>query len=106
MLQAAGGSGYNLYSYSGVPVVYSLSEPWGARAWWPCKDYPDDKATFNIYLSVPSDLFAASNGNYIGYSDETLWGEPYTRFHWEENYPMAPYLFSIAASESPSRWQS
>lgn len=83
----------------GIPVIFSLSEPWSARAWWPCKDYPDDKALFEIYLSVPQNLFAASNGDYLGYTDETRWSAPYRRYHWRENYEMATYLFSIAATE-------
>ena len=31
-------------SHAGVPWVYSLSEPYGAKDWWPCKDDPSDKA--------------------------------------------------------------
>lgn len=85
-------------SYSGSPVVYSLSEPWSARAWWPCKDYPDDKAIFDIYLSVPAALTAASNGTYLGYTEETRWAAPYRRYHWQERYAMSTYLASIAAS--------
>ncbi len=85
-------------SQNGEPVIYSLSEPWGARTWWPCKDYPDDKATFDIHLAVPPTLFAASNGNYLGYTDEMHWDETYRSYHWRENYPMTTYLASIAAT--------
>ena len=95
----AANPGLFLSDYAGTPVVYSLSEPWGARTWWPCKDYADDKATFELYLSVPSQFFAASNGNYLGYTEETKWSLPYRRYHWRENYPMTTYLASIAASE-------
>ncbi len=82
-----------------VPVIYSLSEPWSARTWWPCKDYPDDKATFDIALSVTPGIFAASNGNFIGQADTVCWAQIYTKYRWKENHPMAPYLFSIAATE-------
>jgi len=85
-------------SQNSVAMIYSLSEPWSARTWWPCKDYPDDKATFDLYLSVPSDLVAASNGDYLGFTEETRWGEPYRKYHWRENYPMTTYLASIAAT--------
>lgn len=95
----ADNAGLFFSSYNGTPVVYSLSEPWGARTWWPCKDYPDDKADFELYLSVPAQYFAASNGDYLGYTEETKWSQPYRRYHWQENYPMATYLASIAASE-------
>jgi aminopeptidase N len=86
-------------SYSGSPVYYSLSEPWSARTWWPCKDYPDDKATFEIYFSVPAGMFAASNGTYLGYTEEQQWGQNYRRYHWVEGHPMPTYLASIAASD-------
>ncbi len=72
---------------AGYPLIYSLSEPWSARGWWPCKDYPDDKATFDLYFSVPVPLFATSNGTYLGYTDETRWSAPYRRYHWREDYP-------------------
>jgi aminopeptidase N len=91
--------GLYFVTQSSIDVIYSLSEPWSARTWWPCKDYPDDKATFEIYLAVPSNLFAASNGTYLGYDDVTRWSEPYRRYHWQESYVMPPYLFSIAATE-------
>jgi aminopeptidase N len=86
-------------THDGAPVAYSLSEPWSARTWWPCKDYPDDKATFDIALAVRPPLFAASNGEFIGQSDTTHWAATFTRYRWKENYPMAPYLFSISAAE-------
>ncbi|MFQ5599575.1 MAG: M1 family aminopeptidase [Candidatus Krumholzibacteriia bacterium] len=96
---SASAPGLFFATHQGTPVIFSLSEPWSARSWWPCKDYPDDKATFDLYLAVPAVLFAASNGDHLGSEDVTRWGVPYRRFHWRENYPMATYLASIAASE-------
>ena len=85
-------------SYNNNPVIYSLSEPWSARTWWPCKDYPDDKATFDLYLAVPDTLFAASNGNFVGSTFETHWSAPYKKYHWRESHPMTTYLASITAT--------
>ncbi len=85
-------------TYGTSPIVYSLSEPWSARTWWPCKDYPDDKALFDIRISVESALTAASNGAFIGSSDTTCWSQPYKCYKWREKYPMSTYLFSVAAS--------
>jgi aminopeptidase N len=83
---------------AGYPLVYSMSEPWSARSWWPCKDYPDDKATFDLSFSVPTPLFATSNGTFVGMSDETRWGAPYRSFHWREDHPMTTYLASVTAA--------
>ena len=96
---AAAYTGLFIRMHNLTPVIYTLSEPWSARTWWPCKDYPDDKATFNIALSVRPGFFAASNGDFIGQADTIHWGESFTRYKWRENYPMPTYLFSIAASE-------
>ncbi len=97
--ESASDPGLFFRSYNSVPVIYTLSEPWGARTWYPCKDYPDDKALFDISIAVDPSLFATSNGEYIGQSDTTHWGAPYTRYQWRENYPMANYLFSVAISD-------
>jgi len=34
---------FEFTSYGGEDMIWSLSEPFGARTWWPCKDYSDDK---------------------------------------------------------------
>ena len=97
--ETAANCGLYFDSYDGTPLIWSLSEPWSARTWWPCKDYPDDKATFDIYFSVPSELFAASNGDYKGYTSEMIWGRSFKEYHWEESYPMTTYLTSISAGD-------
>ena len=81
-----------------TPIVYSLSQPWAARGWWPCKDQPDDKATFDLAFSVPENLTAASNGLLVETTPETRWNAPYVRWHWRESYPMSTYLASVAAT--------
>ncbi|MDZ7722755.1 MAG: M1 family metallopeptidase [candidate division KSB1 bacterium] len=80
-------------TYQNKPMIWSLSEPFGARTWWPCKDYPKDKAdSVNIYITVPQDLIVASNGRLV---KTTPLGEKRT-FHWHEQYPIATYLVSVA----------
>lgn len=79
---------------SGQPLVWTLSEPFGARTWWPCQDTPADKAdSLDIDLSVPSTLTAVSNGTLAG---TTTQGGRKT-YRWRERYPITPYLVSIAA---------
>ena len=31
-------------SHNNIDHIWTLSEPYGARDWWPCKDDPSDKA--------------------------------------------------------------
>jgi hypothetical protein len=39
-------------THAGTPVIYTLSEPFGARDWWPCKQDLNDKIdSFDIYIT-------------------------------------------------------
>ncbi len=83
------------YRYS-VPVVSSLSEPYMARSWWPCKDRPDDKAdSLDIFITCDTALYCASNGSLI---DTTRNGDGTWTFNYEVRYPITTYLFSVAIS--------
>ena len=85
-----------------APVVYTMSEPFGARSWWPCKDDPMDKPdSMDIFITIPDTsyndhkLYAVSNGTLISLIEN----ENQTRtFHWHEQYPIATYLVSLAIS--------
>ena len=81
----------------GKPVISSLSEPYFARTWWPCKDRMDDKAdSFNIAVTVDTSMYVGSNGTL----DSTVsHGNNTHTFYWRVRYPMATYLFSVAISD-------
>jgi aminopeptidase N len=75
-------------------IIWTLSEPFGARDWWPCKDYPYDKAdSVDIIITVPKDLIVASNGLLV----ETIEKNTTKTYHWHESYPIATYLISFTA---------
>ncbi|MFB0516385.1 MAG: M1 family aminopeptidase [Candidatus Neomarinimicrobiota bacterium] len=75
------------------PIIWSLSEPYGARAWWPCKDAPSDKAdSVDMIVTVPGGLIVASNGMLV--SEVCL--DSGCTFHWQERYPITTYLVSLA----------
>ena len=79
--------------YAGKPMVWSLSEPFGARNWWPCKDVPADKAdSIDIKVTVRSDLIVASNGSLRSVVEK----DGKKIYSWHEKYPIATYLASIA----------
>ncbi|HMA76070.1 MAG TPA: M1 family aminopeptidase [Candidatus Krumholzibacteriaceae bacterium] len=84
---------FNFDKRGGEDMIWSLSEPFGARSWWPCKDVPNDKAdSVDIRVTVPSNLIVASNGTLEGITDE---GSTDT-YSWHEKYPIATYLVSVA----------
>ena len=79
--------------YDGDPWIWTLSEPYGARRWWPCKDLNTDKPdSVDIRVTVPDGLIVASNGLLVAEVDN---GATRT-FHWHESYPIATYLVSLA----------
>jgi len=91
-----GAFGWNKFTSSGSGLMaWSLSEPQGARNWWPCKDRPDDKAVVTEWYTVPDDWTAAGNGLLTGKS--TLTGNR-EQYRWHTDYPLSTYLVSIAAT--------
>jgi len=89
-----GGGAFGWDSHGGSPMIWTLSEPYGAREWWPCKDLNTDKAeTMDITVTVPDDLLVASNGSLLS---DTNNGNGTRTFHWYSSYPIVPYLVSLA----------
>jgi aminopeptidase N len=81
-------------SHANTPWVYSLSEPSGARDWWPCKDDPADKAdSSDVIVTCDSSFKVGSNGLLVSVVNN---GDGTTTFHWQERYPIASYLISVA----------
>jgi aminopeptidase N len=77
---------------AGNPVLATLSEPYFARSWWPCKDLPDDKATVTLVAFAPTGMSVQSNGELLLQSP-VAGGAYYT---WQENYPISTYNVSLA----------
>jgi aminopeptidase N len=73
--------------------AWSLSEPYGAREWWPCKDHPSDKAdSVRVTVRVPSNYRVGSQGILVS---EVPAGQ-HTTYDWVSRYPIASYLVSVA----------
>ena len=82
-----------------VPIVWTLSEPYGARDWWPCKMTLTDKIdSLDTYVNVPTGNRAGSNGLM---NDSVVTGNT-TTYHWRERYPIATYLVGIAVTNYAS----
>lgn len=96
----ADAGGFHSFAFGdrdGVPLISTLSEPFGAPAWWPCKDDPADKAdSVDIIITVPEDLIVASNGTLESITRQ----QAGTRtFFWKERYPITTYLVSLAITD-------
>ncbi len=80
--------------YAGQPLIWTLSEPYGARHWWPCKDVNTDKAdSVALHVTVPDPLVVASNGLLL---NQATAAPGKSTFHWLTRYPIATYLVSLA----------
>lgn len=79
-------------NHSGTPVIFTLSEPFGPRDWWPCKQDLNDKIdSFDIHITCPSAYIGVSNGLL---QSQTTSGGNITR-HFKHNYPIPAYLISL-----------
>ena len=90
-----GAGGFKFDEHQNIGHVWTLSEAYCARSWWPCKDDPSDKAdSVNIIISVPIEpaYIVASNGLL---SSTTINNNKKTYF-WKERYPITTYLVSLA----------
>lgn len=83
------------------PIIATLSTPYLAHLWYPCKDGPGDKVD-SVYMDIiipdttinGNKLIAVSNGsleNVISENGKSI-------FKWRERYPIVPYYVMIAVS--------
>ena len=89
--------GYQFNNSQQAPMISTLSEPYGARTWWPCKDVPTDKAdSVRIAITVDEDYQAVANGLL---TSETSHPNGTKTWVWEHKYPITPYLVSLAITD-------
>ncbi len=95
-----GSSGFGSFEFgqhSGQPAIWSLSEPYGASDWWPCKDTPADKAdSSDVWITCDAGLTAVSNGSLVSHTTN---GDGTETFKWKNHYPIAQYLISVAIAD-------
>jgi aminopeptidase N len=91
-----GGATLQIKKHNNVPVLWTVSEPYGARDWWPCKQDLNDKVDkIDVYITAPSEYKSVSNG--IEQKDGTDNGTTKTT-HYKHNYPIPAYLIAIAVT--------
>lgn len=73
-------------------ILYTDSEPEGARKWFPCNDVPSDKAMLEITTRVPKDVVLGGNGML---ADSVVSNDTLT-YKWVSTKPIATYLTAIA----------
>lgn len=82
--------------HNGNPIIWTLSQPYGAEDWFPCKNDMTDKVdSIDIFITVPEGNEVASNGILVAVNPV---GNGKNTHHWKMNYPVATYLIAFAVT--------
>lgn len=75
--------------------MWTLSEPYGCRDWWPGKNDLTDKAdSLDVIVHSPEKYRTASNGLLVADVVEN----GIRTCHWKHQYPIVPYLIAVAVT--------
>lgn len=92
------GSGFGAFiqtTHANAPIIWTLSEPYGAREWWPNKNDLSDKIdSLDVFVHTTAGQRVASNGVLVS---EKIEGSG-KLFHWKHRYPIATYLVAVAVT--------
>ena len=82
----------------GNQITWTLSQPFSAYEWWPCKQSLRDKLdSVEVHLTVPSDCKAGSNGLLQNVMENLPGGK--SRYEWKHRHPIDYYLVSAAVGK-------
>lgn len=98
---SSGFGSFEQNQHAGDPVIWTLSEPYGAKGWWPCKQDLNDKIdSIDVYISTPR--FNPSSEEYIavsnGLEQSQVLGSSNKTTHFKHQYPIPAYLIAIAVT--------
>lgn len=92
------GTGFGSFvndQHNGVPILWTLSQPYGAKDWWPCHQDLNDKIdSLDIYVTSPAGMKVAGNGVLVA----ELPVAAGLQTHWKTTYPTAAYLVAFAVT--------
>jgi aminopeptidase N len=83
-------------THNGTPAMWTLSEPYGAKDWWPCKqDLVDKIDSIDVFVRTPQEYRVASNGLLV--SETSV--DTDKIYHWKHRYAIPAYLIAIAVTD-------
>jgi aminopeptidase N len=77
--------------------IWSQGESITNHYWFPCYDYPNDRASSEIIATVESKYRVISNGELVSVDEDKAQG--LTTYHWRMDQPFSSYLVSIIVGE-------
>ncbi len=82
-------------SHATDSIMYTLSQPYGASDWFPCKNALNDKLdSMDIILHMPPAYRGGTNGMLY----QEIVTDSQRIMHWKHRHPIATYLIGIAVS--------
>ena len=88
---------------TGLPALWTLSEPYGSSDWWPSRLSLGDKLdSLDMIVHTPEGFLASGNGLLIS----TTNADSGVYHHWKHRYPIASYLVAtcVAPFVSYTNW--
>ena len=85
--------------------VWTQGETEYHHFWFPCHDFPNERATTALHATVPGKFFVLSNGQLEGVRENNDGTKTY---NWRMDVPFPAYLVTLVAgefSEIPDKWR-
>ena len=80
--------------------IWTQGEAEDTRYYIPLYDYPNDRTTSEMLLTVPAAWITVSNGRLVGVKDEPNGAKTWD---WKQSEPLSTYLISMVAGEFVER---
>ena len=98
---SSGFGSFEQSTHDGNPIIWTLSEPYGAKGWWPCKQDLNDKIdSIDVFINTP--LYNPNNEDYVAVSNgleiSQVINENIKTTHFKHNYPIPAYLIAVAVT--------
>lgn len=77
--------------------IWSQGQPEDNHYWFPCYDYPNDKATSELIVTVQERFQVISNGKLVSVRRDPI--KKTKTWHWKMDQPSSSYLISVIVGE-------
>lgn len=77
--------------------IYSQGESQSNRYWFVGHDFPNERCTTELIITVPRGYQAVSNGRLVSVTQEKI--EPFDTYHWVQDKPHVAYLVTLAVGK-------
>ena len=77
--------------------IWSQGEDTTNHYWFPCYDFPNDKASSELTATVNRKFVVVSNGKLVGVKEDRKKGTK--TYHWKQSTPHVAYLIMVAVGE-------